>query len=445
MAKTAFGHSAGEVRDVIDQLRQQQTGPVASPGPAPAHSPAFAQAPTMLPPPPPAATPPRPAPVPAGYNQPPPPPRPAGAIPAAANAATMFVPGAQPPALAATIMPPQGSPIYGRPRSPSGPPAAGLQAPTMIAPQAVAVQMPSPSAPQPQMPPPMKLPAAQPPPYLAAQTASRAGRPTEPWKDSLRQVMFVGGIGLLAVLATPLQTSPQLVFPWTAILAGDGATRLPPLMLGAIGLLAILIAAIPMQPAARGLLAAVLGVAGIAVPIFLVGLPVWQTQSLLIGLVLLVPGLLIRSEYRDAVLPRVLVTFGAIGVLAPFLVPQSGAIPLVGVFRALLDEPGTRKVIPALAFGMVMVVVMSMLSWLPGPVTGGAKFWAWLLILWGLITQLALVLIAGHLVDAVTHAPNQTLVAWIAGGPSPIGAGLGAAYLVLIGYGLASVLGKQLE
>jgi hypothetical protein len=78
-------------------------------------------------------------------------------------------------------------------------------------------------------------------------------------------------------------------------------------------------------------------------------------------------------------------------------------------------------------------------------VTGGATVWAWLLILWALFTHVTLMLLAGNLVDTVKAAPNTAIVSWIAGGASTSGVGLGSAYLVLVGFGLASVIGKQLE
>jgi len=299
--------------------------------------------------------------------------------------------------------------------------------------------------PQAQMPPQMRIPAAQPPPYLAAQTASRAGRPIEPWKDSLRQMMFLWGVALLVVFATPLETSPKLVFYWTLILESAGTARLPPLTLAAVGLLSMTVAGIPMQPAARGLLAAVLGLAGILVPVILVGLPPWQPLLVMIGTIVIIPGLLLRSEYRDAALPRILVTIGALGVLLPHLVPDHGAIPLVGIVKALVELPGAQKITQAFALGQVFIAVMSLLAWLPSPVTGGATLWAWLLILWALVMKLALILVGGNLGAVVTSKPNETLVSWIAGGGPPLGIGLGAAYLVLVGYGVASVTGKQLE
>jgi hypothetical protein len=157
------------------------------------------------------------------------------------------------------------------------------------------------------------------------------------------------------------------------------------------------------------------------------------------GTVMLLPGLVIRSEYLASMLPRVLVTLGALAMLLPLLLPQNGAIPLIGMFKHVIDVPGSAKVIPALELGGVVIVVLSLLfAWMPAPVNGGAKLWAWLLILWSLVTHLTALLLAGHLGDAIVGSPHAALVPWIY-------SGLGAAYLVLIAYGLASALGKQLE
>jgi hypothetical protein len=286
----------------------------------------------------------------------------------------------------------------------------------------------------------MAIPAAQPPPYLASQTASRLIRPIEPWRDGLRAWMFLGGLGLIAAFAAPLATSPAR-FNWTAILDGHGVARLPPLVLAAVGLLSIVFAIVPMPVAPRGLIATLLGAAGIGVPIAIAGMPPWLLLVALVGTLLLVPGLLARDEYRDALIPRLVVTLGAGGVLLPFLLPQSDAIPLVAVFKQLIDLPGAQKVDPALTLGLITIVVMSLLAWLPAPVTGAAKVWAWLLILWALIAHVVHLVLAGGLGGAITSAPNATLLGWVAGGTGAIG----SAYLVIVGYGLASVIGKQLE
>jgi hypothetical protein len=216
-------------------------------------------------------------------------------------------------------------------------------------------------------------------------------------------------------------------------------------MLAAVGLLSMIVAGIPMQPAARGAIATLLGLAGIAVPIAVVGVPPWQILILMISTLVLVPSLLVRSEYRSAALPRILVTLGAIGLLVPYVLPQGGVIPLVSLFKELIDLPGAQKVLPALALGQIAIVMMSLLAWLPAPVSGAAALWAWLLILWALVTQATLLVLAGNLVETIAKAPNTAIVSWIAGGASVSGLALGSAYLVLVGYGLASVIGKQLE
>jgi hypothetical protein len=66
------------------------------------------------------------------------------------------------------------------------------------------------------------------------------------------------------------------------------------------------------------------------------------------------------------------------------------------------------------------------------------------------VVLFALLLISGHIGDVVTGAP-YTLVSWISGGGETGGkevamlVGFPCAYGALIGYGLATVFGKQLE
>jgi hypothetical protein len=262
-------------------------------------------------------------------------------------------------------------------------------------------------------------------------------------------MMFVWGGGLLAACATPLRTSPDLLFNWDLVLDSAGTARLPLLTVAAVGLLSVSVAAIPMPPAARGSIATLFGLAGILVPIALGDMPPWLLLVSMLGMLLLVPSLLVRNEYRDAVVPRILVTLGAAGVLLPYLLPQDGAIPLVSVLMTLIDTPGSGKVVPALTLGLITIAVMSLLAWLPAPVTGAAAIWAWLLILWPLIVHVAQLLLGGNVVGVISSTPNAVIMPWIAGGGTggemATSIALGSAYLVLVGYGLASVLGKQLE
>jgi len=394
MAKTAFGYSANEVMQELNRPRPSSQQP-------PYQQPPQPQYPQQPP-----------------YPQPP---------PNAANAATMFAPGPPPMQqqggypVGSGGMPPQQMMPTAAPHMPThavggpGPaPGMGIHSPQQLTPQ--------------------PLPTA-PPPYLASQTAARAGHPIEPWKDALRLWMFVWGALTLAAFVTPVASDP-MAFNWDAIIHGAGKEKLPPLIMAAVGLLSVVIAGIPMAPMARGVLAGVLGLVGTFVPFVVVGMPPWQLLMPFIAAVVLLPGLLVRNEYTESTLARVLVTIGVVALLLPFLVPDHGGIPLVDMFKALIDAPGEAKLVPALELGLLVIAVMSLLCWMPGPATGGAKVFAWLVILWStLMFQIGGLLVEGHLGDAIKASPFKATMEW-----APH-----AAYFVLIGYGLATVIGKQLE
>lgn len=396
--KTAFGYSANEVMAELNRPRSgSQNPPYQQPAP-------YAHPPSQ---PPPYAAQPHPPSQPPPYGQ-----------PGVANAATML---AAPPmqggypagsgGIVPTAGPAQPTHAIG---APAAAPGMGIHSPQQLTPQ--------------------PLPTA-PPPYLASQTAARARHPIEPWRDSLKIWMFIWGALTLAAFATPVASDP-LSFQWDAILHGAGTAKLPPLIMAAVGLLSVLIASIPMAVAARGVLAAVLGLAGIFVPLVLVGMPPWQALLGVVAMLTLVPGLLARNEYVESTFARVLVTIGVLCILVPLLIPAHGDIPLVALFKALIDAPGEAKIVPALELGLLVIAVMSLLAWMPGPATGGAKVFAWLVILWPtLVTQIATLVVAGHIGDAVKANPYAATMEW-----APA-----AAYFVLIGYGLATVIGKQLE
>ncbi len=307
------------------------------------------------------------------------------------------------------------------------------------------------SAPAPVPAPIAPIPSAV-PPYLASQTSARAGRPIEPWKDSLRLMMFIWGGVLLAAFAMPLSTDP-LMFNWDIIAHAEGTAKLPPLIMAAVGILSLAIAGIPMSPAPRGMIAALLGLVGVLVPMFLAGMPPWQMLLPIAGSILLIPNLLARNEYREASLPRILITVGVVATLVPYLIPEHGSLPLVELFKGVIDAPGSLKILLILMLAQIALVVLCLLAWMPSPASGGAKIFAWLLILWPiLMTVIAIVLIGdpGKLADR----PAEALM-WVYGGAAAggekgaamamMGFGLGVAYAVLIGYGLATVIGKKLE
>jgi hypothetical protein len=323
------------------------------------------------------------------------------------------------PATAATVFaPPKGSAVI-----PPQPPAIG----TPAAPPGMGIHARQQITPQP-------LPAA-PPPYLASQTAARAGHPIDPWKSSLRRWMVVFGALTLAAFVTPLESDP-ITFHWDTIVHGEGLTKLPPLIMGAVGVLSVLVGALPMPAAARGVLAAMLGLAGAFVPLFVGGMPRWQDLVPFVGMSILIPFLLVRNEYTDSLLPRVLITIGVGALLLPYLLPTDDGLPLVNSVKALIEQSGTAKLQPALNLGLLVIAVMSLLTWMPGPATGGATVFAWLLVLWStLILHVGSLVIGGNIPDAIQSSPYLATMEW-----APH-----AAYFVLGGYGLATVIGKQLE
>jgi hypothetical protein len=446
MAKTVMG--AYSASDMIDHLKQQGGAPPSNmpaaapyrPSPAPSHQP---------PPPP-------------QQYQPPPLPQPPPHAPlapaSAANAATMFVPGGGPPpgAFGNQGHAPGGHAPAGAFGAGGGPaPAFGGHGP-MSHPignspsHASSVPLAAPPPPQPVAP----IPSAA-PPYLASQTAARAGRPIEPWKDSLRTNMFIWGALLLVAFVAPLSIDP-LVFWWDQIANAEGVGKLPPLILAAVGLLSVAIAGIPMSPAPRGMIAALLGLAGILVPTFLFGMPPWQSLLQTGGLIILIPSLLVRNEYRDSSLPRILVTVGVIATLLPLLLPVNGSLPLVELFKGAIDAPGSAKLLILLVLAQIAIVVLSLLAWMPSPASGGSKLFAWMLILSPVAIFVGFMIVTGF-IENIPDSPGSA-VAWVwgsagslgqgkGGGASgiPLGMGFGAAYAVLVGYGLATIIGKKLE
>ena len=426
VAKTAFGYSANEV---MAQLGNQQP-------PAPAYQPPRAQPAPQQPPPqqqpyqPPRPQSPSQPPPNASYGQS------SGLAPtAAAQAPTMFVqngpgqgmtspmpnnpaqPPYQPPQPA--YQPPQPSyPQYPQPAAGTGPMGGGM------------------GIHSPPQPTPAPLPIAQPPPYLASQTAARAGRPIEPWKDSLKLMMFIWGAVALAAFVTPVMTEPAMAFQWDAIIHGAGKAKVPGLLWAAAALLAIAVAAIPMATFPRGVLALVVGLAGVFVPIGIMGgLGEWKLLLGLVATICLVPGLLARHEYTESSVPRVLVTIGVVLTLVPYLIPDGGQIPLVLLIKALINA-GSHMELVIIPLAQIVLAVLCLLVWMPGPATAGAKIFAGAWILFPVaIVVLDLVGGRGSPVDHLTKTPGLVLAAFVPG----------ILYSVLVGYGGATVIGKQLE
>lgn len=253
--------------------------------------------------------------------------------------------------------------------------------------------------------------------------------------------MFIWGGLLLLAFLTPTAIDPDLAFHWNTIIDGEGKAKIPPLLMAAAGLLGILLAIIPTSPPPRGLMAGLLGLVGFALPPILAlsqgdfGLDQILTMTYLVGLLLLVPGLLIRNEYRESILPRLFVTFGVLCVLALYLVPVNGNLGIVRIFEGIIDGEGKAKIGAIIGLVPLIYAVISLLAWLPSPSTGAGKVMAWLWITLFPLQELTSLLLMGHIGDRVKGKPFEALMEW-----APT-----SAYLVLLAYGFATVIGKKLE
>jgi hypothetical protein len=398
LAKTAFGYSANEV---MDQLGRPVAPPAYQPPPSTA----------------PYGQPQRP-----GPSQPPPYQQQPGYAPP--QAPTVMLPNNQQHRPGPSQPPPYGQP-YAQPAPYQQPyPQPGYQPPSGAGPMSGGMGINAPHAHTP-----LPIAPLQPnPPYLSP---GPHANPTDPFYSSLRFQMIIWGAVLLAAFVTPIATDP-MAFHWNAIANAPGKEKVEPLLIAAVGLLGIVLAAVPIQSLPRGLFAAVLGLAGMFVPVFLKGMPEWRELVSVIGVLCLVPGLLLRHEYTDSMIARILVTLGVVCSLVPLLVPAGGGIPLVNLFKELINAPGKEKVGPILELCRIIVVVMALLAWMPGPATGGAKIFAWIILAWTALTLYVLLLMIGHIGDLVKESPFRTLMGWA---PE-------TSYSVFIGYGLATVLGK---
>jgi hypothetical protein len=145
--------------------------------------------------------------------------------------------------------------------------------------------------------------------------------------------------------------------------------------------------------------------------------------------------LFVRAQYRDSIFPRILVTLGALCMLAIYLVPVNDKMGLIACFDILADGEGTEKVAGILLLLPFIYTLMSLLVWLPASSSGLGSVTAWLWITFLPLVLIIVLILAGHIGDVVKHSPYRALMSWA---PS-------TAYFVLIGYGFATVFGKQLE
>jgi len=247
--------------------------------------------------------------------------------------------------------------------------------------------------------------------------------------------MIVFGAALLVGFVAPWSFSPT-TFSWTKI--GDAPTfvKIQRMLLVGTGILALVFAFLPVATLGRGIAAVALGTTPIVYDI--VGAPGplrWRPLVIFVGMIIVVGGLLLRSQYKSSSSARIFVTVGAALVLVSYLLPDSGAIPVKAMFEAIADSPGKVKPMAFVTLMPFFLALLSLIVWIPAPSTAAGTGIAWAWILWPIALSLA-TLIASPAIGKYIKA-NMHGVFW-----RPIAI---SAWITMAGYGFATIIGKQNE
>jgi hypothetical protein len=280
------------------------------------------------------------------------------------------------------------------------------------------------------------------PPYLASQTAGRNARPIDPYRGSLQLTMILFGVALIIAFNTPTHIEPKPHFLFEDLSKVAGKLKVLYILLPATGLLGLLLGAIPLPSIGRGATAAILGIFGILYPAL--ALPAdfeWRGLVAVVATLTLPAGLLLRGAYRDAMLGRILTTVGVVCVLVLYFVPEHDALPIKGFIEKITDGKNAEDLVGGIFQLLPLALALvSLLAWLPGPSTAGAPAFAWLWITLPIATHFAHLIVKGHIADVVKLSPYGALFGRVGQDGVVV-----AAFTAFAGYGLATLLGKNLE
>jgi hypothetical protein len=253
-------------------------------------------------------------------------------------------------------------------------------------------------------------------------------------RNSYSKVCLVFGILSLIAFAVPRSTDP-LLFSWD----GMGDLPLTALLMGLlpaiVGLIAIVLAILPISTVTRGAIGLVVCMAAILGPVVMSDHV--ELRDLLIfaavyvGPVVVVGGLIYRDVFRASLRGRIATVAGGLIAITPLFVPQNGQMMISRVFDAFGSDVAATKMsaffmlIPPVLIAAAMGAV-----WIKSPSGAGAKAIAWLLILWPVATALTTLIVAGHIAAVVKNNPSQALLAWV-----PL-----ASLAAVAGYAFAAIL-----
>ena len=261
----------------------------------------------------------------------------------------------------------------------------------------------------------------------------------EPYAASLSTIMILCGVLLIGTFVIPISMNP-LEFNWDVIRTMPAAQTLPILILGAVGLISLIVGMLPMPSTARGTIAVIAALVPL-VDSFIVGKnnpsehfdPAnWRSLAIVGGGLVLIAALLLRQEYRSSIGVRIVSTIASLAVLAAFFVPADSTIPAVLMFRVLMHSPGATKV-EAIALLLPVVAVLALFTWERSTSSAGSKSLAWILILMPMLLTVPPVLASRAVGEMAINAPGHLLF-WV----------LPCCIAALFGYGVAAITGRQL-
>jgi hypothetical protein len=273
-----------------------------------------------------------------------------------------------------------------------------------------------------------------------------SGLPTEPWSETLKTMMLVFGVLLVACFIAPWEIGGgPTQFAWTKLTAKgiSASARVVPLLLVGTGLIAVVLGSLSLGSLVRGFSAAGIGLAPL---LFLVASNKpfeWQFAVLLLCTVLITLGLLLRTHSVTSMLARVLVSAGIAGVLTTYLVPDHGSMPIKELIDGLVDAPlrgrlalivGGGSILPVGVLPLVLCLLAA-LVWLPGPNQLFLKILLWSIIALGLVANTVQLLLAEEILSTLKSSLHVVFY-----GPL---ARLG--WLALATYGLGIVMSQQTE
>jgi hypothetical protein len=166
---------------------------------------------------------------------------------------------------------------------------------------------------------------------------------------------------------------------------------------------------------------------------------VWQALLTWLGVVMLISGLLLRSQYTRSIFSRILVTLGVsvflLPLLAPFVLDDVG-MSLADRFRLIGSATTGRETIAAVAeLVPFTLALMSLIAWLPGPGKAMSGVLAWVFIASSLI--LGVLSLAAGIDPAAGLKTGLATYIYL-----PLAQ---TAWVAMAAYGMATVFGKSLE